>query len=175
MKKPLHFYVMNEHTDNIKYSKSKGLIPYKFKELRCELDDNVIKTVIQYTKNGYIYDVLEGDQCYTRGYMTVLMRLPKLSYEELLNDALHSKHFDERIGATGIILKDYSKEFEKTLKSINDFVINNFKNKKNVKRMLVYIYSLIEGTHYIRQLENIRDLCKELELRLSQKRGSISD
>jgi hypothetical protein len=55
MKKPLHFYVINERTDNIKYSKSRGLIPYKFKELSCELDDNVIKTVIQYIKNGYIY------------------------------------------------------------------------------------------------------------------------
>lgn len=173
MEKPLHFYVIDERTDNIKYSKSRGLMPYKFKELRCELDDSETKTVIQYTKNGYIYDVLEGDQCYTRGYMTILMRLPKLSYEELLNDALHSKHFDERIGATGIILKDHSKEFENTLKSMNDSAIIDFKNKKNVKRMVVYIHSLIEGTHYITQLENIRDLCKEIELRLSPNKGTF--
>jgi hypothetical protein len=95
------------------------------------------------------------------------MRLPKLSYKELLNDALHSKYLDERIGATGIILKDHSKEFENTLKSMNASAITDLENKKNVKRMVVYIYGLINGTHYITQLENIRDLCEELELRLS--------
>ena len=99
--------------------------------------------------------------------MTTLMRLPKLSYEELLNIALHSKYLEERIGATGMILKDHSKEFEKTLISMNNSEITHLENKKNAKRMAVYIYDLIDGSHYIRQLENIRDLCKELELRLS--------
>lgn len=167
MKKPLHFYVIDERTDNIKYCKSRGLIPYKFKELKCDLDDHVIETVTQYTKNGYVYDVLEGDQCYTRGHMVTLMRLPKLSYEELLNDALNSKHLEERIGATGIILKYYLKNFEKTLISMNNSQIIHLENKKNAKRMAVYVYGLIDGSCYIRKLENIRDLCKELELRLS--------
>ena len=167
MKKALHFYVINERTDNIKYCKSRGLIPYKFKGLRCELDNVVIETVIQYTKNGYIYDVLEGERCYTKGYMTTLMRLPKLSYKELLNTAMCSKYSEERIGAIGIILKDYSKEFEDTLKSMNASAIIGWKNKKNTKRMVKYVYSLIDETHYIVQLENIRDICKDLKLRLS--------
>ena len=167
MKKTLHFYVIDERTDNTKYAKSRGLKPYKFKELRCELDDNVIKTVVQYTKGGYIYEVLEGDQCCTKGYMTVLMQLPKLSYQELLNDAIYSKYSEERIGSVSVILKDYSKEFENTLKSMDTSAIADIKNKKLLKRMAVYIYGLIEGTHYIDQLETIRDLCKKLELLLN--------
>lgn len=167
VKKPLHFYVIDERTDNIKYCKSKGLIPYKFKELKCELDDNAIKTVAQYTGNGYVYDVLEGDQCYTNGHMVTLMRLPKLSYEELLNDALNSKYSEERIGATGIILKEYPKEFEQTLISIAGSAPVSLKNKKSIKRMARYVYELINNSCYVRQLENIRKLCKELELRLN--------
>lgn len=168
MKQPLHFYVIDERKDIIKYCKSRGLIPYKFKELKCDLDDHVIETVTQYTKNGYVYDVLEGDQCYTRGHMVTLMRLPKLSYEELLNDALNSKYLEERIGATGIILKDYLKDFEKTLISMNHSQTIHL--EKNAKRMAVYVYGLIDGSCYIRELENIRDLCKELELRLCTSR-----
>ena len=167
MKKTLYFYVMDERTDNIKYCKARGLTPYRFKRLKCEIDGKVIKSVTQYTKNGYVYDVLEGDQCYTRGYMVTLMRLPKLSYEELLNVALHSKHLEERIGATGIILKDHSNEFEKTLISMNNSAVADLENKKNAKRMAAYVYGLIDGSHYVMQLESIRDLCKELELKLN--------
>ena len=167
VKKSLHFYVIDERTDNIKYCRSKGLIPYKFKELKCEPDNNAIKTVAQYTGNGYVYDVLEGDQCYTNGHMVTLMRLPKLSYAELLNDALNSKYSEERIGATGIILKEYPKEFEQTLISIAGSALISLKNKKSIKRMARYVYELINNSCYVRQLENIRDICKELELRLN--------
>ena len=165
VKKSLHFYVIDERTDNIKYCRSKGLIPYKFKELKCEPDNNAIKAVAQYTGNGYVYDVLEGDQCYTNGYMVTLMRLPKLSYEELLNDALNSKYSEERIGATGIILKEHPKEFEQTLISITNSATVSLANKRSVKRMARYVYELINNSCYVRQLENIWKLCKELELR----------
>lgn len=162
MKKSLHFYVIDERTDNIEYCRSRGLIPYKFKELKCALDDNVIKTVVQYAGNGYVYDVLEGDQCYTKEYMVTLMRLPKLSYGELLNDALYSKYSEERIGATGIILKEYPKEFEKTLISITNSATVSLANKRGVRRMARYVYELINDSCYVSQLENIRDICKEL-------------
>lgn len=65
--------------------------------------------------------------------MVTLMRLPKLSYEELLNDALNSKHLEERIGETGIILKYYLKNFEKTLISMNNSQIIHLENKKMQK------------------------------------------
>lgn len=167
MKKSLHFYVIDERTDNIEYCRSRGLIPYKFKELKCALDDNVIKTVVQYAGNGYVYDVLEGDRCYTKEYMVTLMRLPKLSYAELLNDALYSEYSEERTGATGIILKEHPKEFEKTLISITNSATVSLANKRSVKRMARYVYELINDSCYVRQLENIRDICKELDLRLN--------
>lgn len=162
MKKSLHFYVIDERTDNIEYCRSRGLIPYKFKELKCEPDNNAIKTVVQYAVNGYVYDVLEGDQCYTKEYMVTLMRLPKLSYAELLNDALYSEYSEERTGATGIILKEHPKEFEKTLISITNSATVSLANKRSVKRMARYVYELINDSCYVRQLENIRDICKEL-------------
>lgn len=115
MRKPLSFYVISERTDHVKYCKRKGLIPYKF--IDKSLDGQILNYVTQYVYKGYIYNALGYDQCYS-GYMLTLMRLPQLSYEELLNTALRSRKYAERAGATGMILKDYPKEFEKFLLSI---------------------------------------------------------
>ena len=72
-----------------------------------------------------------------------------------------------RTGATGIILKEHPKEFEKTLISITNSATVSLANKRSVKRMARYVYELINDSCYVRQLENIRDICKELDLRLN--------
>ena len=158
MSKPLLFYLIDERTDSSAYCKRKGMKPYK-SEGRI-LDNEVYKSEIQFTYKGHIYDVLESDQCYT-GYMITLMRLPKMAYVELLNVALDSKHYKERIGAMGIILKEYAKEFEQSLISMTDTGIEPIENKRHIKRMLVYVYHLI-NTSYNSELEYIRNICREL-------------
>jgi hypothetical protein len=79
MSKSLLFYVIDEHTDDVKYCKRRGLRPYKTK--MKTLDNNPFEQVVQYIKDVFIYDVLECDQFYS-DYMIILMRLPKLLYEE---------------------------------------------------------------------------------------------
>ena len=50
---------------------------------------------------------------------------------------------------------------------MNNSAVADLENKKNAKRMVEYVYGLIDGSHYVMQLESIRDLCKELELKLN--------
>jgi len=169
--KPLLFYVIDEHTDEIKYCKKIGLLPYKFEDKICYSSDptignQTIKTVIQYTYKDYIYDALELSQCYS-GYVVTLMRLPKLSYEVLLNTALTSTEYDERVGAVGIILKDYPNEFERYLSSIKNMDSINLSEKNKIKRMVTLINDFIKNsTSYVWHLERILSLCEELKLKL---------
>lgn len=157
---PLLFYVIDEHTDDVKYSKKKGMVPYKLENKT--LDNQIYKSVIQYSYKDYIYDVLEANQCYS-GYMVTLMRLPKLSYKELLGTALTSKKYEERAGAIGIILKDYPIEFERYLSSIKNMDFNNLTEKSSIKRMAKMINDFIrENTSYVWPLEKILSLCEDL-------------
>lgn len=166
MNKPLLFYIIHEFTDIETYCKRKGLIPYKYKEMSTGIEgDPVIKIAVQYIKEGYIYDVLEEEQCRSE-CMAVLMRLPKLTYEKLLSVALNSKYSDERIGSIGIILKDYPNEFEQFLTSMLDADTADLQNKKNIKRISKYVYNLINESYLIRDLENMRDLCEKLRIKL---------
>lgn len=162
MSKPLLFYAIYEFTDNIKYCKKKGLIPYKFKELTTKIPgDTIIKKPIQYIKDDYYYDVLEKEACYSECEV-ILMRLPKLSYKELLNVAVNSKYSDERIGAIAIILKDYPKQFKESLLLMSNEGITKLGNKKNIKRMSKYVYDLIKDSWLREELENIMILCGKL-------------
>ena len=164
MGKPLLFYLIDEHTDDIKYCEQKGMVPCKFADK--ELDGKPYKSAIQYIYKGYIYDVLESGQCYS-GYMLTLMRLPQPSYEQLLNVLLNSKHYEERVGATGVILKHYPKEFERSLTSIINAGTEQSKNRKGIKRMAKCVYNIINDSCYIKQFESIMNLCKEIELLLN--------
>jgi len=161
MSQALMFYVINEVTDDVKYCERIGMKPYK--TIDKTLDHHTFQSIVQYAFKGYIYEVLESSQCYS-DYMVVLMRLPKLSYDDLLNVAINSRHRDERIGATGILLKDYPKELEQSLRSMIKATSAQLENKKNIKRMTGYLVDLITDSQYIQQFENIRDLCKELSI-----------
>ena len=171
MGKPLLFYVIDEHTDEIKYCKKNGLLPYKFEDKVCycsdpSIDNQIIKKVIQYAYKDYIYDALDLSQCYS-GYVVTLMRLPKLSYEELLETALTSKKNEERAGSIGMILKDYPFEFEKYLLSVKNMDFNALEEKKDIKRVVDFINDFIrQNTSYVWSLEKILSLCEELKLRL---------
>ena len=171
MGKPLLFYVIDERTDSAKYCKNKRMKPYKFEDLTCycsdpAIDNYVYKNAIQYSYKGHIYDVLSSKQCYS-GYEATLMRLPKLSYEELINTALESKKIDEIAGAIGMILKDYSVEFEQYLSSIKNMDFNNLSEKNSIKRMVTMINDFIrKNTSYVWPLEKILSLCEELQLKL---------
>lgn len=160
MSKPLLFYMIEEHKYNVKHCKKEGFKPYKIENK--SIDQYHFEQVVQYIKDDYIYEVLEGNQCFTSDNMIVLMRLPKLSYEELINTALYSKELDERIGAVGIILKDYPKEFERYLlliKCNND----DLPEEKEIKRMVILINDLIsKNTSYVWPLKKILSLCEEL-------------
>lgn len=150
---PLLFYVINEHTDDIKYCEKKHMKPY-----------NVVNgSIMQYEYKGYIYDILEQGECYS-GYMVTLMRLPKLSFGDLLNVALESKNYEERIGAIGVILKDYQSEFEQYLLSLSDDMI--YTNKKNIKRLVSFICILPDRTSYVLDLPIILNQCEKIKSKL---------
>ncbi len=157
MSKPLLFYTVDEKTDVEKFCKRRGLKPHIF-EIK-ELDGVRYSVVDKYIKDGYIYDVLNYDErCYS-GYMVTLMRLPKLSFEELLNTALSSKSFQERAGAIGILLKDYPKEFERFLSDFNKN-IGKGRQLKQIKRLAGFITD--NRSHYSDELGKIVALCKRI-------------
>lgn len=162
MSKSLLFYTIDECTDVDKYCKNKGLRPYKYE--KKTLDNRPFEQVVQYIKDGFVYDVLEWDRCYS-GYMVTLMRQPKLSYKELLNVALTSKYFDERVGAVGIILKEHPTEFEQYLFEISKDNIKNSPEKIQFKKVAKLINDFIKvNTSYVLSLEKILLLCENLRL-----------
>ncbi len=77
--------------------------------------------------------------------------------------AINSKHYDERVGATGVILIDYPKEFEQSLLAMIDDDKVLLDNKKNRKRMSKYVYGFINESHYMEFLDNIWSACKQLK------------
>ena len=160
MRKALLFYTVDERTDIYGYCKKRGVKPYKFESK--VLDGCPFEQAIQYTKYDFVYDVLEYDQCYS-GYMVILMRLPKLSYEELLNVALTSKHPEERAGAIGVILKEHPMQFENYLSALSEASTTTLHRNKHIKRMIAFINNFIKvNTSYILHLDKILLLCEKI-------------
>lgn len=165
MSKPLLFYTIDERTDICSYCKRKGLRPYKVENK--VLDNCLLEQVIQYVKGDFLYEVLDCDQCYS-GYMVTLMRLPKLSYEELLNVALTSKYLDERAGAIGTILKDYPNQFEDYLLVLSEVSITSSCENKHIKRMITFINNFIkENTSYVWRLDRILLFCEKISYQIN--------
>lgn len=159
--KPLLFYTIDDCTDDKKYCKRKGLKPHK--TVMKRLDDRPFEVVVQYSKGGYVYDVLEWDQCYS-GYMITLMRLPELSFDELLHVALFSNNRDERAGAIGMLLKNYSTEYECYLRSVKERGFSNQSEKKKLVRMVKYIHDVVKNYNScVRELNGVLELCRELK------------
>lgn len=158
MSKPLLFYTIDEFTDADRYCKRKGLTPFKFEDR--ELDGHTFKSVIQYTKDGFIYDVLEADQCYS-GYTITLMRSPKLSYENLLHIALTSRHLAERAGAIGTILKEHPDQFQNYLLALRN-ENNAWREDKRIRRMVIFVNEIKNYTSYVLRAGKILQLCEEL-------------
>ena len=159
MSKPLSFYTINDITSVDKFCKKKGLKPHKTETKM--LDGVPFEKTVQYSVKNVIYDVLECDQCYS-GYMTTLMRQPKLPYEELLQMALYSKYSDEREGAIGIILKDYSVEFEKHLSTIAEETTGLPMKKEEIQLLTLINTFIRNNTSYVWQLKKILCFCDEL-------------
>ena len=136
MSRHLLFYTIDERTDVAKYCKRKGLKPDKVE--KKTLDNKLFEDIVQYSKDGSRYIVLDEKQCYS-GYMLTLMKLPILSYEELLNVALSSKKYDERAGAIGIILKCYAPKFEEYLLETSNNLPDNLLERKKFKKMVHFI------------------------------------
>ena len=168
MGKPLLFYVIDERTDEIKYCKKRGLIPYKFEDRICYCSDpsignEIIKVVTQYAYKDCVYVVLNVSQCYS-GYETTKMKLPKLSYNELLKTALTSKYFEERAGSVGVILKDYSPEFERFLLHVKDKNFSALEKSSGIKWIVSFIDDFIRrNTSYVWPLKKILSLCEEIK------------
>lgn len=161
MSKALLFYVIDEYVDIENYCKKKRLIPYKTETKM--LDKRPYEQVVQYIKDGYVYDVLEGDECYS-GYMLTLVRRPYLAYEELLKLALESKKYDERAGAIGIILKKYPLQFEYFLTKMLENVNKKMKLERKQIKMVQYINHVVkENTSYVHKHEKLLTLCEEIE------------
>lgn len=159
MSKPLLFYLLNEWTDEAVYFWVRGLKPCKIEEKT--LDNELFIQVVQYTKGGYVYDVFDGN-CYN-GHMITLMRLPKLSYEELLQTVLTSRHYDERMGAMGIILKEHLPNFEQYLMEIIRQGAADWRSRNQVKRLLKVINELSEICGSVRELDRMHLLCEQLD------------
>ena len=155
------FYTINDRTDDSKYLKRKGFIPYQV--VTRTLDGNPFDTVVKYQNNGFIYEVLDPSQCYS-GYMITLMKLPKLSYEELLKVALDSCHVEERAGAVGIILKEHPEEFEKFLEQVKNVERFDEKFKKKIRRLLSFVCDFIGPfTSFAQRFPKIMSTCEEIK------------
>ncbi len=155
------FYAVGEYTDDSKYCKSKGLKPHK--TVMKSLDGKPFPVVTEYSKDGDIYAALEADMCYS-GYVVTLMRLPELPFEELLSVALTAKRIEDRAGALGIILKKYASAFTQYLQMTKQNRNLNPVQKKQIALVATFIYDFIrENTSYVREMEDILLLCKELK------------
>lgn len=160
MLKPLLFYTIDEHTDVEQYCKRKGFKEYK--QITKTLDGKPFPVVTQYVKHGYIYDVLGYDGCYS-GYMVTLARLPQLSCSDLLSVALASKSKEERAGATGMLLKEYPKEFATYLSDVCKKTILDKREKKHIIRLAKFIIDFVwANTSYVDDLECVLSLCQKL-------------
>jgi hypothetical protein len=167
--KPLLFYVIDERTSDIEFYKKRGFREHKIEEKKCYCTDTSIETqsfrhAVQYSLKGFVYEVLDESQCYS-GYMVTLMRLPKLSYQELLSTSLCSRKYEERFGAIGIILKEHADEFQKYLLGIEGGS-KILPQKRKIVRMLRMINQIKKSTSYVRSAERILLLCEMLELDL---------
>lgn len=161
MFKPRLFYVIGEYVDDIEYCKRKGFKPHQ--KVIKQLDGMPLDVVTQYQKREYIYEVLTCEQCYS-GYMLTLMRLPKLSYEELVKVALISRIQDERAGAIGILLKNYPNQFKQYLLKVCNNYPEDKRERKQIKRMANYICDFVyRYTSYVQDMEDIFLLCSRLK------------
>lgn len=167
MHKALLFYTIGEYTSVERYCKRKGLKP--FKTIMKTLDNQPFPVVTQYSKGEYIYDVLGYQDCYS-GYMVTLMRLPQLAYQELLNVALTSHNSDERAGATGILLKDYPREFEDFLLMVSEKNIVDKQEKRQILRLTRFILDFVCAyTSYVQDMGTVISLCQMISS--GQERG----
>lgn len=167
MKKELLFYVIGDHIDVDKYCKRRGFKPQE--KVVKVLDDTPFEVVVQYNRNGQLYDVLGETECYS-GYMVTLMKLPKLSYNELLDLALTSNNLDETAGAIGIILKECPKMFERFLSELTKNEIKNKIEQKQIARIVSLVYDLIRVyIGYVDELEKIFCLCEKLKAKYKLK------
>lgn len=156
MKEPLKFYVIDEHADDIKYCKRKGMVP-------CKTENGSVK---QYLYKGFVYDVLECTDSFS-GYAVTLMRFPELSYGELLHTALNSKKDDEIIGSIGMILKKYPKEFEKYLQSLKLNSVTSSAEKRKIKRLISYTLDIYSFSDCMHHLTGIWEQCNNLKKQLN--------
>ena len=160
MFKPLLFYTIGEYADVDQYCRRKGFKPHR--KVMKTLDGQPFPVVTQYTKGGYVYDVLGYDGCYS-GYMATLMRLPQLSYNDLLSVALTSCSSDERAGAIGMILKDHPKEFESYLAAISAKPILDKREIRQIIRLAKFISDFVQAnTSYVDDLKRVMSLCREI-------------
>ena len=160
MHKALLFYTIGEYTSVERYCKRKGLKP--FKTIMKTLDNQPFPVVTQYSKGEYIYDVLGYQDCYS-GYMVTLMRLPQLSYQELLNVALTSRNPDERAGATGMLLKDHPREFENFLLMVSEKDSAGKQEKSQILRLTNFILDFVCAyTSYVQDMGTVITLCQKI-------------
>ena len=155
------FYAVAEHTDDAKYCKRKGLTPYNT-DLKV-LDKKPFRVVKAYAKDGNIYAVFGADKCYS-GYMVTLMRLPELSFDDLLSVALTTKRIEDRAGALGIILKKYEDDFAQYLLTVKQSSNTNRVQEKQIALIAFFIDDFIrENSIYVQRMENILLICRELK------------
>ena len=155
------FYAIGEYTDDARYFKRKGLQPYKI--AMKSLDGKPFPVVLEYTNGKDIYVSLEADKCYS-GYVVTLMRLPKLSFDELLSVALTANRIEDRAGSLGIILKNHEDRFEQYLLAIKQNEYLDTIHKKQIAVVTTFVCEFIQkNTSYIRDMEKILSLCAELK------------
>ena len=100
-----------------------------YKKVTVPNTDITFLDVQKYYTNEYVYRVLQSSECYS-GYPITLMREPQLSYGDLINVLLRTKKHDERLGALGILLKQYPDSFKKFFHSHEN---------KDLYQLLVFI------------------------------------
>lgn len=161
MKKAQMFYAINEWTNSEHYVRKNGLKPYKT-HVWDPSGSQPITIVDQYIRDGQIYDVLEGDRCYS-GFMVTLARLPLPDHEELLDLALRTPHEEERGGALGILLKNYPEEFLKYLALVNKEEIVPVSRQKEIGRIAAYVLDDIKPHTNVGGMDEIFYLCRILK------------
>lgn len=95
-------------------------------------------------------------ECYSSWEYTI-MKLQQMNFVQLLNLALNTKKYDERVGELGIILRHHEFEFTNFL---TDVYSGNIPADKAKKKLTKLIYSEIkQRSDFVRGMKTILNLC----------------
>ena len=143
------FYVFDEHTDYEKPCIKLGMKPYAMKG----------DIPISFLRGEEEYVVLGHRECYS-GWEHTIMKLPKMNFTELYELALHTKIYDERVGALGIILKFHQSDFVDSFTKVVEGITPVDSSIKKIAKLITR--EIRERSEYVDEMKTLLKLCDKV-------------